>query len=55
MLNPDQYAKIDELAQRLRQVARADYAQMVFDPNREPANWDADYIVLHTPGRSWSG
>ena len=50
MLNPDQYAKIDELSQRLRQIARADYAQMVFDPNREPANWDADYIVLHTPG-----
>jgi len=50
MLDPDRYVKIDELSQRLRQVARSDYAQMVFDPNREPANWDADYIVLHTPG-----
>jgi len=50
MLDPDLFAGIDELSQRLKQIARADYAQMVFDPNREPADWDADYIVLHTPG-----
>lgn len=50
MLDPEHYTGIDELSQRLRQVSRADYAQMVFDKNREPANFDADYLVLHTPG-----
>lgn len=44
------YPGADHLALRLEAIAKANYAGMVFDRNRPVATWDADYLVLHTPG-----